>query len=95
MFGNDVKLSLFADATKLFTADLASVRGGLEIVEKFGKIAGLCLNVKKTKVIWLGKWANSRSNPLGMKWTCSPIRYSAFISHMMTKKMVSLILIKS
>ena len=62
------------DDTNLFTADLASVRRGLEIVEEFGKIAGLCLNVKKTKAIWLGKWAKSRSNPLGMKWTRSPVK---------------------
>ena len=72
MFGNEVKLSLFADDTNLFTADLASVR--LEIVGEFGKIEGLCLNVKKTKAIWLGKWAKSSSNPLGMKWTRSPVK---------------------
>ena len=50
------------------------MRRGLEIVEELGKIAGLCLNVKKTKAIWLGKWAKSRSNPLGMKWTRSPVK---------------------
>ena len=60
LFGNEVKLSLFADDTNLFTSDLASVRRGLEIVEEFGKIAGL--------------WAKSRSNPLGMKWTRSPVK---------------------
>ena len=54
LFGNIVKLSLFADDTNLFTADLASVRRGLEIVEEFGKIAGLCLNVKKQKRSGLG-----------------------------------------
>ena len=51
MFGNEVKLSLLADDTNLFTADLDSVRRSLEIVQEFGKIAGLCLNVKKTKAI--------------------------------------------
>jgi len=51
LFGNEIKLSLFD--TSLFTSDLASVRRGLEIVEEFGKVAGLCLNVKKTKAIWL------------------------------------------
>ena len=30
------------------------MRRGLEIVEEFGKIPGLCLNVKKIKAIWLG-----------------------------------------
>ena len=74
MFGNEVKLSLFAADTNIFTADLASVRGGLEIVEDLGKIAGLCLNVKKTKAIWLGIRAKSRSNRLGMKWTRSPVK---------------------
>ena len=35
-------------------------------IEEFGKIA--CLNVKKTnKVIWLGKWAKSRSNCMTTK----------------------------
>ena len=47
--------------------DLASVERALKLVEEFGKITGLCLNVKKTKAIWLGKWANNTSNPLGMK----------------------------
>ena len=74
MFRNEVKLSLFADDTNLFTADLASESRGLEIVEEFGKLASLCLNVKKTKAIWLGKWAKGRSNPLGMRWTPSPVK---------------------
>ena len=46
----------------------------LKLVEEFGKIAGLCLNVKKTKAIRLGKWANNTSNPLGMKWMRSPVK---------------------
>ena len=57
-----------------FCADLASVERALKLVEEFGKIAGLCLNVKKTKAIWLGKWANNTSNPLGMKWMRSPVK---------------------
>lgn len=28
----------------------------------------------KTKAMWLGKWAKSRSNPFGMKWSRSPLR---------------------
>ena len=64
IFGNEVKLSLFADDTNIFCADLASVETALKSVEEFGKIVGLCLNVKKTKAIWLGKWTNNTSNPL-------------------------------
>ena len=54
MFGNEVKLSLLDDIN-LLIAGLASVRRGLKIIKEFGKIAGLYLNVKKTKAIWLGK----------------------------------------
>ena len=68
IFGNEVKLSLFADDTNIFCADLTSLKRALKVVEEFGKIAGLCSNVKKTKAIWSGKWANNTSNPLGMKW---------------------------
>ena len=73
IFGNEVKLLMFAEDTNIFSADLVSVEIALEMVEEFGKIAGLCFNVKKTKAIWLGKWANNISTPLGMKWMHSPI----------------------
>ena len=33
-------------------------------MEDFGKLAGLYLNVKKTKAIWLGKWMNNKNKPL-------------------------------
>ena len=74
IFGNEVKLSLFGDDTNIFCPDLASVERALKLAEEFGKIAGLCINVKKTKAIWLGKWANNMSNPLGMKWMRSPVK---------------------
>ena len=45
-----------------------------DIVGDFGKIAGLRLNVKKTKAIWLGKWANKKTNPLEIKWMRSPVK---------------------
>ena len=32
-------------------------------MDDFGKLAGLCLNVKKTKAIWLGKWMNNKNKP--------------------------------
>ena len=76
IFGNEVKLSLFADDTNIFSADLVSVERALKIVVEFGKIAGLFLNVKKTnlKAIWLGKWAHNMNSLLGMKWMCSPVK---------------------
>ena len=52
--GNELKLSQYADDTNLFCADLASVENAFEAVENFGNLAGLKLNRKKTKAIWLG-----------------------------------------
>ena len=74
LFGNELKLSQFADDTNLFCADLNSVENALNTVNDFGRIAGLQVNMKKTKAIWLGKWANNKTNPLGMKWTHTPVR---------------------
>ena len=54
ILGNELKLSQYADDTNLLCADLASVANFLEVVENFGNLAGLKLNRKKTKAIWLG-----------------------------------------
>ena len=74
MFGNELKLSQFGDDTNLFCADLISVEKALNIVNDFGRIAGLHLNMKKTKAIWLGKWANNKTKPLDMKWMHTPVK---------------------
>jgi len=67
-------LSQYADDTNLFCADLASVEKVLEIVDTFGMLAGLKFNRKKTKAIWLGKWKNSKNNPLQLKWLHNPVK---------------------
>ena len=74
LFEREIKLSQFADDTNLFCADLNSVENALCIVRDFGKNAGLELNVKKTKAIWLGRWANNKTNPLELKWMRSPVK---------------------
>ena len=74
LFGNEIKLSQFADDTNLFCADLISVERALNLVYDFGRIAGLRLNMKRTKAIWLGKWANNKTNPLDMKWIHTPVK---------------------
>ena len=73
IYENEIKLSQFADDTNLFNADLASLERALKITDDFGRIAGLSLNVKKTKAIWLGKWANNKNKPLNLKWLHSPV----------------------
>ena len=47
IFGNELKMSQFADDTNLFCADLVSVENALNIVVDFGRISGLQLNMKK------------------------------------------------
>ena len=74
ILGNELKLSQYADDTNLFCADLASVEKILEIVENFGNMAGLKLNRRKTKVIWLRRWEKNKSNPLQLKWLHNPVK---------------------
>ena len=73
ILGNELKMSQYADDTNLLCADLASVEKALEVVENFGNLAGLKLNRKKTKAIWLGRW-EKKSNPLQLKWSHSPVK---------------------
>ena len=74
VFGKEIKLSQFADDTTLFNADIEPLERALKIVGDFGRIAGLFLNVKKTKALWLGKWKNNRNKPLDLKWFHSPVK---------------------
>ena len=68
VLGKELKLSQYADDTNLLCADLASVEKALEIINNFGMLAGLKLNRKKTKALWLGKLKNNKGNPLQLKW---------------------------
>ena len=47
LFGNELKLSQCADDTNLFCADLISVERASNLVNDFGRIARLRLNMKK------------------------------------------------
>ena len=73
-FGNEVKISQFADDTNLFCADVTSVEHALKTVSRFGAISGLKLNVKKTKAIWLGKWSTNKTKPLQLEWLNQPVK---------------------
>ena len=55
ILNEEIKLTQFADDTTLFCADILSVNNALILLQKFGKISGLCLNERKTKAVWLGK----------------------------------------
>ena len=51
----ECKLSQYADDTSLLLQDEESTRKALGVVQKFGEISGLKMNVEKTKIALLGK----------------------------------------
>ena len=75
LFGNEIKLSQFADDTNLVCPDLLSVEKALQILDDFGDISGLRLNKEKTPAMWLSPWANKKVKPLCMKWVKGPARF--------------------
>ena len=74
IYGNEVKVNQFADDTNLFWTDITFVEKALRLVNEFGSISGLKLNVKKTKALWLGKWHNNRTTPLQLSWPRDPVK---------------------
>ncbi|KAL9964737.1 hypothetical protein ACROYT_G028417 [Oculina patagonica] len=74
IYGNEVKVNQFADDTNLFCADLKSAEEALCLINDFGSISGLKLNVKKTKALWLGKWRNNNTTPLQLSWPRDPVK---------------------
>ena len=74
IFGTEHKISQFADDTTLLLSNPTSVQNSLTLVDQFGSISGLSLNVEKTKALWLGPWRFKNSKPFGLKWTKDPVR---------------------
>ena len=64
LFQTEHKVSQFADDTTLFLSNLNLVQNSIILVDQFGSIPGLSLNVEKTKAIWLGPWRFNNSKPL-------------------------------
>ena len=54
IFGNEIKLSQFADDTTLFNADLGSLENALKIVEKFWETNESFLKCEENKgnLVW-------------------------------------------
>ena len=82
VFQTEHNISQFADDTTLFLRNLNSVQNSITLVDQFGDISGLSLNVEKTKALWLGPWRFNSSKPFGLKWTTDPVRaLGTFISY--------------
>ena len=58
IINEEFKISLMADDTTLFLADIASLTHSIYTFKKFGECSGLKLNLQKTEIIPIGKAAN-------------------------------------
>ena len=54
--GNDFKISQFADDTTLILdGSKSTLLAALNVLEVFGNMSGLKVNMDKTKLVWIGK----------------------------------------
>ena len=83
----EAKISQLADDTTLFLRDSASVVTALEEIARFGKVAGLTLNVKKTVGIWLGTLKDCKVTIGGITWTSDMVKaLGVYFGHDVKKK---------
>ena len=52
---SDIKISQVADDTTLFVTDEISIHNAIAVVNAFGSVSGLQLNVGKSEGLWLGR----------------------------------------
>ena len=52
---NPIKLAQYADDCILFINNKNEICSALAILEKYGQLSGLLLNIKKCEALWLGK----------------------------------------
>ena len=71
---SDIKISQVADDTTLFVTDEISIHNAIAVVNAFGSVSGLQLNVGKSEGLWLGRWKNRKDKPAGLKWNHEPIK---------------------
>lgn len=73
-FGEEIKLSIYADDMTAFLTDTISAENLLMLLQKFAQVSGLKINLDKTEAMWLGSCKGRRYKPLGVKWkTCIKI----------------------
>ena len=72
----NLKLSQFADDTALLLLNEEQIIKTFILIEQFGKLAGLKLNIKKTEGLWLGAAKHRQANCdiANIKWPVTPIR---------------------
>ena len=59
--GNEFKISQFADdATLILDGSRSTLLAALNVLEVFGNMSGLKVNMDKTKLVWIGKKRHSK-----------------------------------
>ena len=61
-------MSEFADDTTVFLQDLESVKNVFDLLDSFGNLSGLRVNINKSEALWLGASKSNKETPLGIKW---------------------------
>ena len=74
VFQKELTLSQFADDTTLSCNDCNSVNRAIMVLNSFGNLSGLRLNLSKTKVLSLGSLRNRKDEPFNFKWPKEPLR---------------------
>ena len=74
VFQKELTLSQFADDTTLSCNDCNSVNRAIMVLNSFGNLSGLRLNLSKTKVLSLGSLRNRKDEPFNFKRTNEPLR---------------------
>ena len=69
----DIKLSQYADDTSLFVRNITSLTNTLQLLEHYGRCAGLKVNKEKSEIIQLGV-TDGKSDKSGLKWVDGPIK---------------------
>ena len=68
------RISQFADDTTLICKDTDALKENMKVLNDFRDIAGLRLNKKKTKAMWIGSSKNNRTKPMGFQSYQEPIK---------------------
>ena len=87
IFGQELKLSQFADDTTLFNSNCNSINKAMAVLDNFGDISGLKLNPSKTKALWLGPWRHRQDKPLDFNGQKNQFVCWGLLSLIMRKKM--------
>ena len=68
------KLNIYADDMTVFLADLESLTLLLKVMEIFGDLSGLRINLEKTELFWLGPWKTKKEFPKGLALATAGIK---------------------